>query len=212
MLALPIPGCVYFSSRTPSGVCAVDVGVPIRNFCVVTPGVLWEGERPTLSDSRWLLEQHVGSIVSLELDDRATLQATTLASDLTRSALYFRVTGLFPLQMLNRAHVDDRIALVLAIVRTAPKPVYVHCRAGVDRTVLVAAIYRVLFDGADPEQVVAQFRHFRSPWFLLEAAYIRSFTPPRRLALLRKVRDWELQVRPNGSIRCGRGHCRYLAS
>ena len=71
-------GCVYFAKRTPPGFCTQDLGAPIRNFCVVEPLVLWEGERPTPADARWLLEHGVASVVSLQLDDRRAFESITV--------------------------------------------------------------------------------------------------------------------------------------
>lgn len=200
-------GCVYFAKRTPPGFCTQDLGAPIRNFCVVEPLVLWEGERPTTADARWLLEHGVASVVSLQLDDRATFRATALPSDLQRSVRYFRVRGFSALQLLSRARIDDRVALFIAIVRRAPKPIYVHCRAGVDRTVVLAAAYRVLVQGFDREEAVAEIARFHSPWFYVESRYLRSLTPARRSMILRAAGAWEQRIRASAEIHCSNGRC-----
>jgi hypothetical protein len=212
VLLMLTSGCVYFATRTPAGFCSQDLDAPIRNFCVVDPAVLWEGERPTVADVRWLLEHGVACVVSLELDDRATFDAIKLPAYLHGSVRYFRLRGFSPVQLLSRGHIDDRVALFLAITRRAPKPIYVHCRAGVDRTVVLAATYRVLVDGADPEKVVEEFGRLHSPWFPIESRYLRGLTPARRSMLLRKAAVWEQRIQPSGEIRCLQGRCVYQAS
>ena len=202
-------GCVYFAKHTPVGFCSQDLDSPIRNFCVVEPAVLWEGERPTIADLRWLLEHGVASVVSLELDDRATFGKITLPAYLHGSVRYFRLRGFSPVQLLSRSQIDERVALFLAIARRAPKPIYVHCRAGVDRTVVLAAAYRVLIDGADPDKVVAEFARLHSPWFPIESRYLRGLTPERRAMLRRKAAVWEQTVQASGDINCLQGHCTY---
>ena len=211
--ALPLltSGCVYFTRHTPTGFCAQDLDAPIRNFCVVDPAVLWEGERPTTADVRWLLEHGVASVVSLQLDDRATFRAITLPAYLHGSVRYFRLRGFSPVELLSRAHIDDRVALFLAITRRAPKPIYVHCRAGVDRTVVLAAAYRVLIEGVDPERVVAEFARLHSPWFPIESRYLRGLTPARRSMLLRRADAWERRIQASGEVRCQLGRCAYEA-
>lgn len=55
---------------------------------------------------------------------------------------------------------------ILRIIRDAPKPMLVHCKAGADRTGLVSAVY--LFSrGAKPDQAEGQLslRYGHFPWF-----------------------------------------------
>ena len=48
----------------------------------------------------------------------------------------------------KRVVTSQQIAEILDIVRTAPKPLLVHCKSGSDRTGLVAALYRFAETGA----------------------------------------------------------------
>src|SRR5690349_14845693 len=73
-LCLLTSGCVYISKHTLRGACLTDMSSPVRNFCVVAPRILWRGERPTREDAKWLLEQRVGTVVSLQLDDRRAFE------------------------------------------------------------------------------------------------------------------------------------------
>jgi len=202
--------CVYISSHTLRGACLTDMGSPIRNFCVVAPEILWRGERPTKNDAKWLLQQHVGTVVSLQLDDRRTFEAVRTGPDYAHSVSYFKVPGFSPLQVLSPSHLDKHLALFIAIVKAAPKPVYVHCRAGVDRTGVLAAAYRVLIDGASRRKAVAEMGRYRSPWQSLDARYIYSLSDARREKILRAAADWESRLRPTARIECANGHCTYL--
>jgi protein tyrosine/serine phosphatase len=47
----------------------------------------------------------------------------------------------------RRIVTPQQIADILEIVRTAPKPILVHCRAGADRSGLVAALYEAQIEG-----------------------------------------------------------------
>jgi hypothetical protein len=78
-LVLLICGCVYFAQHTVQGACASSLDSPIRNFCVVTPQVLWRGERPNKTDATWLVEHRVGINWSL-LDNRDGTLSQSLAS------------------------------------------------------------------------------------------------------------------------------------
>jgi protein tyrosine/serine phosphatase len=58
----------------------------------------------------------------------------------------------------------DQIAAILDIVRTAPKPILVHCSAGADRTGLISALYLVKVEGISVEiadkQLSLVYGHF----------------------------------------------------
>ncbi len=203
-------GCVYISPHTMRGACLTDMGSPVRNFCVVAPQILWRGERPTAKDAKWLLQQRVGTVVSLQLDDRRAFEAVTPGPDYSHSVSYFKVPGFSPLQVLSPAHLDEHLALFIAIVKAAPKPVYVHCRAGVDRTGVLAAAYRVLIDGASREEAIGEMARFHSPWESLDARYIRGLSQDRRETILRQAADWESRLRPTASIECEHGRCNYV--
>ena len=202
--------CVYISSHTLRGACLTDMGSPIRNFCVVGQKILWRGERPTKKDAKWLLEQRVGTVVSLQLDDRRAFEAVRTGPDYLHSVSYFKVSGFSPLQVLSPSHLDKHMALFIAIVKAAPKPVYVHCRAGVDRTGVLSAAYRVLIDGASRGEAVAEMGRYHSPWQSLDARYIYGLSDARRENILREAADWESRLRPTARIECANGHCTYV--
>ncbi len=203
-------GCVYISRHTIRGACLTDMSSPVRNFCVVAPQLLWRGERPTKEDAKWLLEQHVGTVISLQLDDRRAFEAVTLVQNYAHSVSYFRVPGFSPLHVLSPSHLDKHLALFIAIVKAAPKPVYVHCRAGVDRTGVLIAAYRVLIDGADRDEAIAEMARFHSPWQRLDAHYIRGISEARRAEILHQAGEWESRLRPTARIECERGRCIYV--
>jgi hypothetical protein len=209
LIAILVSGCVYVSRHTISGACSDDLGSPIHNFCVVAPQMLWRGERPTRMDAQWLLEQHVGTVVSLQLDDRRAFEAVTLGQDFVHTVAYFHVAGFSPLHLLSPEHVDTHLALFVAIAKAAPKPIYVHCRAGVDRTGVLTAAYRVLVDGVSRDQAIAEMARYHSPWQSIDARYIRGLSQERRQQILRKAAAWEARLRPTAQIECVSGRCTY---
>jgi hypothetical protein len=211
-LALLLSGCVYISRHTLPGACKHDLGSPIRNFCVVKPGVLWRAEAPTRSDAQWLVEHGVGSVVSLQLDIRHSFESVRLDPRLARSVTYYRVTDFSAIQVLTHRHLDEHLAFVLAIIREAPKPVLINCRAGVDRTGIITAAYRMLVDGMSPKQAIAEMDGFHSPWDPLNARYVRSLSGSRGAKILRRAQEWESSgVKPTGRFECRDGGCRFVA-
>lgn len=210
LLLLAVSGCVYISPHTLRGACANDLNSPIRNFCVVTPGTLWRGPHLKAADAQWLLNHGVRSIISLQLNDKRAFEKAAAPPHLSQSLPYFQVPGFSPFQVLSARHLDDHMALFLAIMKQAPKPIYVHCRAGVDRTGVVAAAYQVMIEGADPEQVIAEMAHWHSPWYRIDAKYIRELTPAREAQILRKASELQARLHPSASIVCQHGKCTYV--
>jgi protein-tyrosine phosphatase len=210
LTVLLVGGCVYMSPHTLKGSCPTALDSPVRNFCVVTPHVLWRGEHPTAADASWLVQQRVGSVLSLQVDARRAFEhATVTAADAPLSVPYYRMRGLDPLQMLSSRHLDDRAAMFLAIVSTAPRPVYVHCRAGIDRVGVLLAVYRMLVEDVSADDAIAEMARFQSPWLPLEKRYIRELSETRREQIRRDAARLKSIVQPQGHFECRDGRCSY---
>lgn len=202
-------GCVYFSRHTQPGACANDLGSPMHNFCVVSPGVLWRGASPGRADAAWLVQHGVRTVVSLQLDMRHAFESASLDPRVARSVTYFRVRDFAAVDVLTHYHLDERVAYVLAIINEAPKPVFVSCRAGVDRTGIIAAAYRVLVEGMSADKAIAEMDGFHSPWDPLNARYVRSLSGERKASILRKMHEREHRILPSGEFICTGGGCRF---
>ena len=63
---------------------------------------------------------------------------------------------------------ECEIVRLVALMRDAPKPLLIHCRAGADRSGLAASLYLAAIDGAGEERAEAQlsfrFGHIGIPW------------------------------------------------
>lgn len=210
-LLLLIGACVYFSKHTPEGACADNLNSPIRNFCVVTPQVLWRGERPNRADATWLVEHHVGTIVNLEVvrDDHSAFNEATFAPDSPQSVDYFHLPDFEPLHIVNWSLLDTHVAQFLAIVSDARKPVYVHCIDGIDRTSTMVAAYRVLIEGTSGEDAIAEMARFRSPYLRFDRKYISSLQGDRRTEIMQKMLEWKSRLKPSARIMCIGEKCAY---
>lgn len=207
VLPLLLSGCVYFSRHTLPGACAHDLGSPLHNFCVVTPGVLWRGATPRRADAAWLVRHGVRTVISLQLNMRPAFESADVDPGITRSVTYFRVPDFIAVDVLTHYHLDQHVAYILAVIKEVPKPVFVSCRAGVDRTGIIAAAYRVLVQRKSQAEAIAEMDAFHSPWDPLNARYVRRLSGARAAKILRDMRNWKGHLNPTGQFECSRGHC-----
>jgi protein tyrosine/serine phosphatase len=174
LLVHTICGCAYTGKQSAAEACSDNLDSVIQDFCVVTPNVLWRGSRPDKDSAAWLIQKGVRTIVNLELilDDKHAFGQATVAVDKSHEVGYFRIHDWEPLPILAPAIADDHVAHFLAIVRQQPKPIYVHCRYGVNRTGLMVAAYRVLIEGASNVDAVEEMRLYQGLWFKADEEFI----------------------------------------
>ena len=209
LFALLTGGFPFSSMPVASTGCASDLGSPISNFCVVTPNVLWRGAKPAQDGAAWLIQRGVRTIVNLELlhDDRRVFGEAKPASTGRHELAYFRISDWEPNAVIAPALLDDHVAHFLAVVDSRPKPVYVHCRSGQNRTGVMVAAYRVIVEGLSRDAAIAEMRRYQGIWFKADSAYIRSLSSERREAIRRKAAAWMPKLKRDSRIICENGKC-----
>ncbi len=61
---------------------------------------------------------------------------------------------------VNAGKIDDQfVVAALRVIAEAEKPILIHCWHGSDRTGVVAAMYRMVFQGWSPELAIDEFEH-----------------------------------------------------
>jgi protein-tyrosine phosphatase len=207
---LLLSGCVYFSKHTVIGACTDNLNSPVRNFCVAKPGAIWQGERPTESDAAWLLAHHVGTVVNLEvfLDDRRAFERAQPSSGENVTVDYYHVPDFEPVHLFTWSQLDNHVARFLAIMSVAPKPIYLHCLDGIDRSNVLIGAYRVLVEHQTPDAALREMKRFHSPWLRFDEKYIRSLDE-RRASMLAKASGLKPHTRPGARIECFQGRCTY---
>jgi hypothetical protein len=140
---------------------------PIANFGKVDDTV-WRGARPDAGGAAWLVDAGVRSVINLELsdEDRAAFAPSP-------GIVLCHLPDWEPL-VLARVAEDRHIREVLAAIERLPKPVYVHCREGENRTGLAVAAYRLVVRGDPLEDVLSDLRSFHGLWEDPDEAYVRS--------------------------------------
>lgn len=80
------------------------------------------------------------------------------------------------------------IIKALKAIRDARKPVLIHCQRGADRTGVVTAMYRVVFEGWTKEDAIDELLHggygFNRIWYGNIPKYIRNSDPAKLRALI----------------------------
>lgn len=190
--------------------CSQPLDPKVENSCVVSPQILWRGARPDAEAASTLLARGVGTVVNLEWfhNDRSTFEAAVIAKPDAREIPYFQIRDWEPLVILAPSVVDDHVAHFLAVARTQPKPLYVHCRSGQNRTGVMVAAYQI-FNGADIEETVLEMQKYGGFWAKPDAAYLRTLTPQRRVAIEKRVLVWMKNLQPDATISCSGGKCSF---
>ena len=85
-------------------------------------------------------------------------------------------------EKMNAGHLDEAaLKRALTVIRTAQKPVLVHCLHGADRTGAVIALYRIVDQGWTREAAVDELRHggygLHDGWFPGIAEWLLNVDP-----------------------------------
>lgn len=108
---------------------------------------IWRADQPALTDISRLHELGVRTIVNLRREESRVVRAERhVAQELGMRFFNFRFFGIFG---ASTRFLD---AILAEVHRPENGAVLVHCKNGCDRTSLVIGLYRVLFEGWEPER------------------------------------------------------------
>lgn len=145
------------------------------NFHVVEEGVLYRSSQPTTEQIISYHEQYgIKSIINLRGENagRAWYDAETrTAQSLGIKHINFRMSSR---QILTQ----DKALALIEVLKTAPKPVLVHCYGGADRSGLASALFLAAVANKGEEesedQISFRFGHLSIPF--LSSAYAMDQT------------------------------------
>src|SRR5947209_11141583 len=186
---LPLP--VQLPSPTHTSKPPTNGFAGLKDFGKVTDHI-WRGAQPTADGYRNLVVSgHVKSFLSLrrgENRDEVNLKVANIAG-----------AKCYQVSMKEWDPGQDNLHQLALAVKTMkdlsdnPKtrPVYVHCKAGENRTGFVIATYRMVYQGWTPEEAVREMRAYgfyrvfaRDEWFLKKLDLVRLRTMIKRLPKL----------------------------
>jgi protein tyrosine/serine phosphatase len=187
--------------------CDNPLDEKIKNSCIVNEK-LWRGAKPDEAAAASLVGHGVKTIVNLELlhDDLSAFTNAKNNNPAAHNIQYFRIRDWEPIVAISHRLVDRHVAEFIAITRSAPTPIYVHCRSGRNRTGVMVAAYKV-FNGTPIEEAVADMKRFKGEWFKQDAKYIRSLTPERLMALEKKITAAQKNIEKEAEISCTDAAC-----
>ena len=201
-------GCAATPAPLSAQPCATPLAAPVANACVVTPGVLWRGGKPDAAGASALVAQGARTVVNLEWlhSDESAFANAHPRIQAAETIGYFRVPDWEPLAAIAPSVLDDHVAHFIAIMRSQPKPVYVHCRSGQNRTGVMVAANR-LFGGVSRDDAIAEMVGYGGYWAAVDAKYIRGLTPAKLQALEARVASWTTRLQADAVIECARDRC-----
>ncbi len=178
------------------------------NSCEVVPKTLWRGAKPDMDAAAQLLERGVKTVVNFEMlhDDKATFAAARPDLRIPYNLNYYTLPDWEPLVVISPKHVDKRVEAFVAIARTAPLPMFVHCRSGQNRTGVMVAALRI-FDGMPIDLAVDEMASYGGLWSKQDAQYLRTLTPAKRAKMEKNIARKMQQIKPDNVLTCSATGC-----
>ena len=152
-----------------TGCHTVGQNIPgVDNFDRVDP-VVFRGAQPSEQGVATLKDQGVRTIVNLRDDPNPREKEWAENAGMRYVVIPSRATKVEP----------AKVAEFLDLVTTAPRPIFVHCRQGRDRTGLDVAVYRIVFAGWTRDAALDDLYNHGYHWAVFPgiAKYVKSFDP-----------------------------------
>lgn len=121
-------------------------GLSFRNLYMLNDSI-FRSEQPDSLEFVQLYNYGIRSILNLR--DHHTDREGAKSVPLT----------LYDVAMNAKAFTDEEIVKALKVLDKSPKPVLVHCKQGSDRTGVVLAMYRIIFQGWTKAQALDELEH-----------------------------------------------------
>jgi tyrosine-protein phosphatase SIW14 len=140
----------------------------VQNFGKVNDS-LYRGSQPDEKAMRQLHALGIRSVINLRMTKDVWKEESEAA------AAYSMAYTNIPLETLS-APTDAQVASVLAAISIMPKPVFIHCRYGCDRTGTIIGCYRIQQDHWDNSVALKEAEVYGiSPFEVGMRSYIKRF-------------------------------------
>lgn len=135
---------------------------------------LYRGAQPTNDGFRHLRDLGIGTIVRLSFGDEGDAEGILVRS------LGMRFIGL-PWSSVHDPQTDEVVEFLTFAESHPDERIFVHCRAGADRTGVFVALYRIVLDRWSAADAIDEMKAFHYRYVFLPhlQSYVEAF--PRRL-------------------------------
>jgi protein tyrosine/serine phosphatase len=136
---------------------------------------LYRGAQPTSAGFARLRAMGIETVVRLSLGEEGSAAERAVVE-----ALGMRFVSL-PWSSVHDPNADQVVAFLTLIKEDPDRRIFVHCKAGADRTGVFVALYRIAFDHWTPARAIDEMKAFHYRWVFLPhlQAYVERF--PSRL-------------------------------
>ncbi|SHG29253.1 phosphatase domain-containing putative toxin [Chryseobacterium vrystaatense] len=120
-------------------------GSPFDNLYKVNDDI-YRSEQPDSDGYNYLQQKNVASILNLRSGHTDNVGGTNYTGNL------------YNVPMVASSVSDVEIIKALRIIRTAPKPIDIHCQHGSDRTGVTLAMYRIVFQNWSKQDATQEMK------------------------------------------------------
>lgn len=126
-------------------------GHRIPKYIKVADRRLYRGGQPTKAGLKELMKHGIHTVVNLRARNRDKKRILQFSSGNMISVH----VPMFPFRLQESSIIE----FLKIFTKTDKKVIYVHCFHGVDRTGLMCAMYRIIFDGWDKTSAIEEMKH-----------------------------------------------------
>jgi protein tyrosine phosphatase (PTP) superfamily phosphohydrolase (DUF442 family) len=137
-----------------------SIGVGFYSFAKADPNVLWRSGQPLIDEFKWLKQEGCTSIIDLRKDgEYGEVTIDSLISGFKETGLNFYS---IPIPDGKVPEEEQIIEFLELIQKPEVQPALIHCRSGVGRTSLLAAVYRYSIQGWSMRKAIEESRNFKN--------------------------------------------------
>lgn len=126
-----------------------------KNFYEVDAGKFYRSAQLTPDEMQQAINQYaIKTVISLRGGSEESYWYKPQVEVLARNKVEFYPISLSMDSFPSKENLNE----IIRLLKTAPKPILVHCRSGADRTGMVSALYQIEEMGKSKEEALEQLR------------------------------------------------------